>query len=140
MDEHQLLYDAISDSEIQKDIIALQKKQLYDDGVKADGTPTGGYAPVTIEKWKPLALLNGMDGRSDHMTGKNSGETYDSMRVENDLDGFTIVADDRNNVFGQAFKYGSLIGGLGLTDESVSIIVPEVEQRIIEMYSELLAA
>lgn len=131
LDERLMLKEILDNDSIQRQIIDLQTEagghgQLYDLGVQSDGSPTGDYALITIAYYKPLAASQGRDGRSDHITGKDTGKTYDSMRVVNESDGFTIIADDRNNFFAIIPK------GLGLTKESISLLTPEISARIIE--------
>lgn len=132
MDGNSMIHDVLEDTTLQKQIIDLNQAQLYEQGIQADGSPTGDYAPITITKWKPLALYDGRDGRSDHITGKDTGETYDSMKVQNNEDNITITAIDRNNFFDREPE------GLGLTDESINEIIPEIKDSIIEKLKDLL--
>jgi hypothetical protein len=130
-----LFTDALQNETLQAEIIDLNQKQLYDEGVQADGTPTGDYAPITIAHYKPLAFSQGRDGRSDHITGKDTGETYDSMRPVIAYNAFTIEADDRNNIFKDLLPQG-----LGLTSESLTEIQPEICELIIEGIKERIFA
>ena len=126
--------DIIADPLIQAQIIDLNQKQLYEEGVQSDGSPTGDYAPITVAYYKPLAASEGRDGRSDHITGKDTGITYDSMRVIPGYNYFTIKADDRNNFFDREPL------GLGLTRESIEELVPEILERAIEGVKETIFA
>lgn len=132
IDQNQVLEEILSDPSIQSQIIDLNQKQLYDEGVQADGSPTGDYAPITISKYKPLAAAEGRDGRSDHITGKDTGETYESMKVVNQAQGIQITADDRNNFFDR------VPDGLGLTDDSIDQIIPEVNERMIDIIENII--
>ena len=116
----------LKDGLLQAQIVDLNQQQLYEEGVQADGTPTGEYAPITISYFKPRAAAEGRDGRSDHITGKDTGETYKSMKVESKADGVVITADDRNNFFDRIDE------GLGLTTESKIEILPEIKERLID--------
>ncbi len=140
IDQNEMIHEVLNDKELQADIVALNQSQLYDEGVTADGKSTGDYSPVTITHYKPLAQAMGRDGETAHMTGKDSGETYDSMRVDNRGDEFDVIADDRNGVFTHPFKYGSLVGGLGLTEESKEKIIPSIRNILIENIKEKIAA
>jgi hypothetical protein len=123
-----LFSDVINNELLQAQIIDLQQNQLYDQGIQSDGTPTGDYAPVTVAHYKPIAFSQGRDGRSDHITGKDTGITYASMKVEPMYNAFKITADDRNNFF-ETYEPK----GLGLTTESIDEIKPEVLEGIIEL-------
>lgn len=126
LNQHKMLDKILSDELLEAQIVDLNQKQLYEQGLQADGTPTGDYAPITIAYYKPLAAAEGRDGRSDHITGKDTGITYDSMTVEDKGDGIVIRADDQNDFFARIDK------GLGLTGESKKEILPEIKQRLIE--------
>lgn len=130
LNEDKILKEILDEPSIQAQIVDLNQHQLYDLGVQADGTPTGDYAPITVAKWKPLAAAEGRDGRSDHITGKDSGITYESMKIDNQMKSFKVEADDRNNFFDREPQ------GLGLTQESINEIIPEVRELFIEKVKE----
>jgi hypothetical protein len=71
MDESKMIAEIFEDETLQAQIVDLNQNQLYEQGLQADGTPTGEYAPITISFYKPLAAAEGRDGRSDHITGKD---------------------------------------------------------------------
>lgn len=133
-DQDRTLTDILGNETLQAQIIDLNQNQLYEKGIQADGTPTGDYAPITISHYKPLAAAEGRDGRSDHITGKDTGQTYASMKVASLPDGFKIEADDRNNFFEREDK------GLGLTSESLNEIRPEIKERFVETLREKVFA
>lgn len=126
LDETKILNEILSEDSLQAQMVDLNQKQLYEEGVQADGTPTGEYAPITITYYKPKAAAEGRDGRSDHITGKDTGQTYRSMKVVAKEDGIVIEADDRNNFFDREPE------GLGLTEESLKEIRPEIRESIVE--------
>lgn len=132
IDDNKILEEILRDSTLQAQIVDLNQHQLYDEGIQADGEPTGSYAPITISKYKPLAAAEGRDGRTDHITGKDTGITYASMKVLSGTDAIVIHADDRNSFFDREPK------GLGLTDESISEIIPEIEERMIERVASII--
>lgn len=127
-----MLQEILEEPDIEAQIIDLNQDQLYNQGIQADGSPTGDYAPITITKYKPLAAAEGRDGRSDHITGKDTGETYASMKTQSVPGGFKITADDRNNFFDREPE------GLGLTDESLQQIIPEINQRMIDKVAQAI--
>ena len=126
MDESKMIAEIFEDETLQAQIVDLNQNQLYEQGLQADGTPTGEYAPITISFYKPLAAAEGRDGRSDHITGKDTGETYKSMKVANEDKAIRIEAEDRNDFFKRIPE------GLGLTGESINQIIPEVRETLIE--------
>ena len=132
--EDKILHDVLEDSTLQAQIVDLNQHQLYDLGLQSDGSPTGYYAPITISKWKPLAKAEGRDGRSDHITGKDTGETYASMKAVNLDKSMVITADDRNGFFDVETE------GLGLTQVSLDEIKPEITESIIQNIREKIAA
>ena len=130
LNQADMLTEIFSDETLQSQIVDLNQSQMYDQGIQADGSPTGDYAPITISKYKPLAAMETGDprsGRSDHITGFNTGETYASMKAQPVSGGLIITADDRNNFFDREPE------GLGLTEESLDEIIPEINERLIEM-------
>lgn len=126
LDEDKILSEILDSPGLQAQIVDLNQSQLYDKGIQSDGSPTGEYAPITISYYKPLAASEGRDGRTDHITGKDTGRTYESMKVFNGSKGFLVHADDRNNFFDREPE------GLGLTDESIQEILPEIQEAIID--------
>lgn len=113
--------------ELKAQIIDLNQYQMYEQGVQADGSPTGQYARITKEYYKPMAALEGRDGRTDHITGKDTGALYRSMRVVAEPDGISIAANDPNN-----FLANDEPRALGLTKESRREILPEVRDRLLD--------
>lgn len=130
---NQILEDVLKDNDIEESIIKLNQEQLYDQGVQADGSTTGQYTEDSkIQKY--WAGVDGTgDSRSDHITGKDTGETYASMQVKINPDSFIITADDRNDFFEEHAPKG-----LGLTNESIKEILPEVKQLFIEKYKKAI--
>lgn len=127
-DQPKVMEEIMSDPVLNAQMVDLNQQQLYEEGVQADGTPTGQYAPITVSYYKPKAASEGRDGRSDHITGKDTGITYASMRVVPGAEGVVITADDRNNFFDHEPK------GLGLTKESLTQIRPHVYEAFKEKF------
>jgi hypothetical protein len=132
LDENQLIHDALEDTTLQAQIIDLNQKQLYDKGIQSDGTETGQYALKTIQYKQAFGDSWKTPGNTSHITGNDTGETYDSMRVENKPDEFEITAIDRNDFFKREPQ------GLGLTEESIEEIQPEIAELIVNKIKELL--
>lgn len=133
IDINQMLFTILEDTTLQVQIIDLNtESQLYDQGVDSEGNSLGEYSFWTRVYWKPLAASQGRDGRTDHITLKDTGDFYASFRVINDMDGFTVSAntikEDGNDL---AVIYGDKI--LGLSSESLSQIKPEIRERLSEI-------
>lgn len=128
IDENKILKKVFDDDIIQGQIVDLNRKQLYEQGIQADGTPTGEYHPITIAYKKQYGegteapSLFKLPGRTDHITGLNTGLTYKSMDVKSEPAGIHITADDRNGFFEREPQ------GLGLTPESRRELLPEIKE------------
>ena len=95
-------------------------KQLYNQGVLADGTSTPDYSPVTI------AYKRAENKRYDHMTFKDTGEMYNSVNYY--FNGQLKVSwVDRYDL---EENYGQLIG---LTKDSIDFIKPEIAENIQDL-------
>lgn len=111
---------AISDPYIQAQIIDLNQSQLYDKGIESDGSPTGDYSRKSVEVYGK---------RPGHITLKDTGATYDSMKVDTDAEGFYVSGDmdlhgvDLNIIYPNA---------LGLTEDSKRELLPEIKELMIE--------
>jgi len=133
-DEHKLIHDALEDNLLQAEIIDLNQLQLYDDGIQSDGSPTGDYSLKTIQYKLAYGDARQTPGRIDHVTGNNTGETYDSMQVDNQADQIEIKAEDRNGFFKVETE------GLGLTDKNIEKVAEEINARIIDKMLNSFAA
>lgn len=132
--QEKALNEILSTQSLEAQIIDLNQKQLYEQGIQADGTPTGEYSKVTVNYYKPLAQAEGRDGRTDHVTLKDTGHLYDSMEVVAVKEGITIVSDDENGVFEKM----KVEDALGLTAESISEIIPEIRSELIDRVKKAL--
>lgn len=124
LDENKLLKKVLDESEIQETVLNLNtESQLYQAGVTADGQSLGQYTPYSVEK----KLSGDGDKRVDHITLRDSGYFYESFRFINRPEEFIIRADtlkpDRD-----LMDFGKI---LGLTDESKSVLKPEMRQRYL---------
>jgi len=124
--QDKVLTDILDNDILKAQIVDLNQKQLYEQGLQADGTPTGDYHPITIAHKLKYGDARGIPGRIDHITGLDTGMTYDSMEVVAKEDGIVVRADDHNDFFEIIDR------GLGLTKESLSEIRPEIKSKIID--------
>jgi len=134
LDQGKMLDEILAIDSVKAQIIDLNQHQLYDLGIQADGSETGQYSINTIRRKLAYGDARNTPGRIDHITGLDTGITYNSMMVKALPDGIVIHADDRNNFFDREPK------GLGLTRESIAEIRPEIKQRLIIKVRESLAA
>jgi hypothetical protein len=132
IDENQLMHDVLENATLQTQIIDLNQHQLYDEGIQADGTETGQYALKTIQYKQAYGDSRRTPGNISHITGNDTGKTYDSMKVKNMQDSFEITAEDRNDFFAREPE------GLGLTEKSIEEIQPAIIDGMIEKIKELL--
>lgn len=123
LDSQKIMSEVFNDKDLQADIIDLNQSQLYNKGIQSDGTPTGTYTKKSIEfkKFKGQPY--------DHVTLKDTGEFYSTMNVKPDGDGFVINADMVKDDQDLSERWDK---ALGLTDESISEIIPEARYLIIE--------
>jgi hypothetical protein len=132
--ENQLLKEVLDDKQLQAQIIDLiTESQMYNLGVDGKGETLGEYAPVTISFYKPRAASIGNDGRTDHVTLKDTGEFYASFRVASTNEGLVVKAETDKGDNDLIDIYPNL---LGLTDASKAEILPEIRQSILELIRE----
>lgn len=133
LDENKVLKIVLDEKVLQAQVIDLNKEnQLYENGVTANGKFLGEYAPFTYRYKTQMAGLLGNDTRADHITLKDTGSFYDSFKFRNRNDGFIIEAKtEKEDGTDLSVAYGPQI--LGLTDESITEIIPEVRQRMVDV-------
>jgi len=119
------------DARLQAQAIDLNtESQLYEKGITSDEKSLGDYAPITIFYYKPLARAEGRDGRTDHITLKDTGDFYRSFKFNNENDGWSIDANTDKQGTDLSFVYGKI---LGLTDESINELMPEVKESFLKI-------
>ncbi len=122
LDKNKLIFEVIkNDKGIQKEILDLNRwAQLYDKGINSDGVslsavrPNGGYTSFTIN------IKRKKNQRTDHVTLRDSGEFYNSFKINASNDFFEIDADPNKDTTNLFDEWGEDI--LGLTDASKSIL------------------
>jgi len=133
LDLNDILFAMWSRNDTQDYIIELNTEdQLYEEGIRSDGSEIGEYTPYT----KQLKSTGSGNSRIDHITLKDTGAFYKSFKIKPNKKGFKIIANpnkDDTNLFDE---FGVDI--VGLTKENVfkllDFIEPmfneEVEKRI----------
>lgn len=122
-----------TNKDVQKQILDLNRwAQLFRKGINSDGVsladvrPKGGYTSYTIQ------LKRQKLQRTDHVTLRDSGEFYDSFRINASNDFFEIDADPNKDTTNLFDEWG--VDVLGLTDESKeilsNILIPLLQEKI----------
>ena len=140
--------EIFKDKDLQDDIANLNREQMYEDGVDSKGSPLGEYSPRTIQ------IKTEKGQRTDHITLKDTGEFYDSIKVKSEP-GQIVISADTIKEAGQDSLARTAAGGflgstgedvdlaniygidiLGLTDENLSkiqgFVIPILRGKILE--------
>jgi len=115
LDENQVFEEFFEKSDPAKVFVMNLNRweQLYEQGVFADGRPTGHYAAYTLQKKRDLGHV------TEHMTFRDTGKMYESFRVLPQYGSITIEADTTMPDGIDLESYGQL---LGLTDENKGVL------------------
>ena len=124
-----LFVEILKDSNVQAQIIDFNLEQMYEGGIDSDGNSLGQYAQITVSYWKPLARSLGNDGRTDHITLKDTGEFYKSFKIKLENDGFRITANSIKEDTDLAQIYPKVIG---LSKESKAMVSELITPYFIE--------
>jgi len=124
-----LFVEILKDSNVQAQIIDFNLEQMYEGGIDSDGNSLGQYAQITVSYWKPLARSLGNDGRTDHITLKDTGEFYKSFKIKLENDGFRITANAIKEDTDLAQIYPKVIG---LSKESKAMVSELITPYFIE--------
>jgi len=139
-DTDKLFKDVFDDPRIKKLIISLntddpERGQLFALGIDSRGVSlktiggsrftASGYSPFTIEEKKKKGQ------RTDHITLLDKGIFYKTFRVDV-KNGEAIITANPNRGDTDLFKeWGEDI--VGLTDESIQIVIDEITQRVRQL-------
>ena len=137
MDEDSLMETVVNDVEFQKEVVEQNQSQLYDEGIEADGTSLGTYAARTVSYKENIAGGLGYDTKSDHVTLKDTGYMYSTMKVNPQGADFTVNADMKKSNVDLEVVYPD---ALGLTDESIEKISNTVQDILVEEILDTLTA
>lgn len=126
LDKKKMLNEILSVRSLQAQIIDLNQAQMYDKGVDSDGVSLGNYSMATIYGTTKFEGKIQKGQRYDHVTLKDTGESYDTMKVIHGRDGFFIDGKFPESV---ERKWPD---ALGLTNDSKDEIIPEIKERLID--------
>lgn len=124
LNPNRLMRDVIDETSVKAQIIDLNQSQMFDKGIDAKGETLGDYSQVSVTKYGK---------RPGHIQLKDTGEFYDSMKVNIEEDKFIIIGDTDKGDVDLANVYPDV---LGLTTESKEEILPEISQRLSEKIKE----
>lgn len=128
IDQNKLVKEVFNSPILEAQIIDLNQDQLFNKGIQADGTPTGEYAYNTIFGTSKYAGKIQKGQRYDHITGKDTGASYESMDVVAKEDKLVMQSKFPNSFLER------LPDALGLTNESFKQIRPEIKERYVELF------
>jgi hypothetical protein len=129
LDSNAFMADVFSDRDLQADVVLENQNQLYELGIEADGTPTGNYSKKTV------ASKMAYGERYDHITLKDTGAFYGSMRVVNQGEGIIISGDTDKGDQDLSDRWPR---ALGLTSDSIEELKDETIHVINLKLRELL--
>ncbi len=132
LDQDKILTEILNEQTLQSKIIERNQEQLYEEGLQADGIPTGSYSFNTIMGTSRYAGKIEKGQRYDHITLKDTGTFYKSMKVKSITQGIVITADDPNDLQAREPKM------LGLTPESLSEIIIDVKIDLLNKVKQAL--
>ena len=120
----------VIDREAQFEIIRLNTDdQLFDEGIRSDGTFLPDYSQRSVEEFgKPQG----------HIKLKDTGQFYQSFRVKVDKWGFFISADD-TSIYDIPLTDTYGIDILGLTDENMTVLTNLLKRKYLEFLDEKLS-
>jgi len=111
VDENAIWFEVVN-RDAQFEIIRLNTQdQLFDDGIRSDGSSLPDYSNTSINVYGKQA---------GHITLKDTGEFYQSFVVKVDNSGIDIIADTQKDDTDLAKKYRKEI--LGLTEENTGLL------------------
>lgn len=114
-----IMSEIMSEPSVQGQIVSLNQVQMYDKGIDAHGQSLGEYSKTSVEVYGK---------RPGHITLHDTGEFYDSMKVfKTGTGAFEIHGDMETHDLQKQWP-----DALGLTPESISVMLPVVKQKLID--------
>lgn len=103
---------------------AITEDQLFEKGEDGLGSPLGEYSDFSKFFKENIAGQLGRSTRSDHITLKDTGEFYESVRVKVTSKGIEMVADTQKDDTDLIDEFGKAI--LCLNDENLDNFIRPV--------------
>lgn len=135
LDVKKYLNKALDDKILQAQIIDLNTNvQMYEQGVDAKGISLGEYSYATIYGTSKYEGKKEKGQRYDHITLRDTGTMIDTEEVILTDDGGFILRMDtvKNGKDITENKKQNFSNVVGLTDESIEEILPEIQDSLRE--------
>ena len=126
LNQNKIFDEVINDSTIQAQIVDLNQDQLQH-GLDSVGDSTGEYSKTSVN------VYGKTPGK---IVLKDTGEFYDSMKVAQSSDSFYVSGDTIKE--GGVNLLDRWPDALGLTDESIAEILPEISEKSVEIILETI--
>ena len=127
LNRNKILKEVFDDPDMKDDIVSLNQGQLFEDGVDSKNVSLGEYSLFT------KAIKEKKGQRTDHITLKDTGKFYDSMKVRSERKSVVIEADMKKPDTDLEVIYPN---ALGLTDESIQAIqglaLPIIRDKVLK--------
>lgn len=113
LDQNEIVKEIFDDRDLQLDIVNLNKEQMYEEGIDSKGQQLGEYSIIT----KKIKEQKGQ--RTDHITLKDTGAFYDSIKIRSEKSEVIISADMKkpDTDLEKIYPFA-----LGLTNENIQAI------------------
>ncbi len=114
----------IDQSGLQAQLIDFNQAQMMDKGIDSAGDSLGEYSIISVEKY----------GKTPgHITLHDTGAFYNSMKVLTGSEGFVIFGDTIKDDKDISIQWPQ---ALGLTQDSISEVLPEIKEGLREKIRE----
>ena len=117
LNPQEILRRALENTGVKQQIIDYNQEQMYEQGIDSAGESLGEYSHVTIK------IKQEKGQRIDHITLKDAGDFYDSMRIVTTDKSALIEADMQKPDTDLEIIYPK---ALGLTEDSKNEIMPMI--------------
>lgn len=125
-----IVENILKDAEFQRFIIDLNTEgQLFEKGIDSLGDSLGEYAATTIEGTANFEGKKDKGQRFDHITLKDTETFYKSFAIKVQNGGFLITADPNRGDTNLFDDFGKEV--VGLTDESLQIVIDAIKDKIV---------
>jgi len=125
-----VIWFEVIDREVQFEIIRLNTEdQLFNEGMRSDGTSLPDYSQTSVEVFGK---------RAGHITLKDTGHFYQSFRVKVDNFGMFIAVDD-TSLYDVPLTTTYGLDILGLTEENTMVLIQMLKRKYIKEINERLS-
>lgn len=135
LDQNKFMNKILADKTLQAQIVDLNTNvQMYEQGVDSKGVSLGEYSYATIYGTSQYEGKKEKGQRYDHITLQDTGDMYATEEVILDGEGGFILTMDTEKSGKDITKnpkqnFSNIVG---LTDESIEEILPEIQENLSE--------